>query len=66
MATKRILAVQGEDLYHLAARLYGDPLAATILMRANGLSDPVLQADLTLVVPTYNSGRANDGILASQ
>jgi hypothetical protein len=66
MSTKRMLAIQGDDLFHLAARLYGDPLAATILMRANGLSDPVLQSDITLIVPAYNSGRANDGILASQ
>ena len=66
MATSTIIVSPGDDCYRLAARLYRDAMAATLLMRANGLSDPFIQTSMLLVVPAYNVGRANDGILASQ
>lgn len=66
MAVTTIIASPGDDCYRLAARLYRDAMAATLLMRANNLSDPFIQAPILLIVPAYNVGRANDGILASQ
>lgn len=66
MAGKTQTVAQGDDLYRLAARLYRDVAGVTILMRANGLSDPVIQDDMTLIVPAFNGNRANDGILASE
>lgn len=56
----------GDDLYRIAAELYGDHTAATLIMTANGLWDPLIQADAVLVIPAYSAARANDGILASQ
>jgi len=66
MADTTISVSPGNDLYRLAAQIYGDPEAWTLLARANNLLDPLITADLTLVVPAYNAGRANSGILASQ
>lgn len=66
MANKSITVSVGDDLYRLAAVLYGDAGAWTLLARANGLTDPQIQADATLSVPDYNATRANDGILANQ
>ena len=66
MANKSIAVSVGDDLYKLSAIFYGDASAWTLLARANGLTDPVIQADATLSVPDYNKGRANDGILANQ
>ncbi len=56
----------GDDLYALAAEYYGDALAWTLIARANGLSDPQIQTDSTLIIPVYNKAQANNGILASQ
>ena len=56
----------GDDLFRIAAEIYGDAMGWTLLARANGLSDPVIQADAVLTVPDYNVTRANDGILANQ
>lgn len=61
-----ITVAPGDDLYRIAAQYYRDASAATLIMNANGLSDPLIQADLTIVIPIYNQARANDGILASQ
>lgn len=66
MAQTSITVAPGDDLYRLAAEYYGDPAAWTLLAFANGLSDPLIQADQVLSVPAYNAGQANDGILASQ
>jgi nucleoid-associated protein YgaU len=63
--TSRVVA-PGDDLYRLAAEYYDDASAWTLIARANGLSDPLIQTDSTLIIPAYNANRANDGILASQ
>lgn len=63
MANNSITVTANDDLFVLAARLYGDAGAWTLLARANGLTDPVIQADQTLIVPDYNAARANDGLL---
>jgi hypothetical protein len=64
MANASIAVSQGDDLFRVAAQIYGDTSAWTLLASANGLTDPVIQADATLTVPDYNAVRANDGILA--
>lgn len=64
MANASIAVSQGDDLFRVAAEIYGDPAAWTLIATANGLVDPVIQADATLTVPDYNAVRANDGILA--
>ncbi len=61
-----IMVSPGDDLYKLAARLYGDAMGWTLLARANGLSDPLIATSATLSVPDYNIARADDGILANQ
>ncbi len=65
-ALTSITVSPGDDLYRIAAQFYGDATAWTIIATANGLSDPLIQADATISIPVYNQGRANDGILASQ
>ena len=61
MAVTNIVASAGDDLYRIAARLYRDASAAILLMRANGLTDPSIDTDIVLVVPSYSSLRTNDG-----
>lgn len=56
----------GDDLYRVAAELYGDASAAALLLRANNLVDPIIQVDQVLLVPNYDILRANGGILRSQ
>lgn len=64
MANNSIAVYQGDDLYRIAAQTYGDPSAWTLIASANGLTDPLIQQDATLVVPDFNATRAQDGILA--
>ena len=67
MATN--LAVNpGDDLFRIAAENYGDATAWTLIVFANpGLpADPVIQTSGVIVIPAYNSGRANNGIPISQ
>lgn len=64
MANNSIVVSVGDDLYRIAVQLYGDAAAWTLIASANGLTDPVITADATLVVPDYSKTRANDGILA--
>jgi hypothetical protein len=66
MANNSYAVSAGDDLYRVAAILYGDAKAWTLLARANGLYDPVIQADAVLSVPDFNAAWVNDGILASQ
>ena len=40
--------------------------ADTLIARANGLNDPLIQTDSILIVPAYNGNQVNDGILASR
>ena len=39
------------DLFHLAARLYGDATLWFLIARANGLIDPQINGLTTLVIP---------------
>ena len=55
----------GDDLYALAALHYGDASAWTLIARANGLTDPLIQTDSTLSIPAYVAPQVNSGILAS-
>lgn len=66
MALTTITAAPGDDLYRIAAEKYGDATAWTLIARANGLWDPLIQDDISLDIPFYNAAQANDGILASQ
>lgn len=66
MAITTVTVSPGDDLYRLAAQYYGDATAWTLIARANGLTDPLIQTDSTLDIPAYNANQANDGILASQ
>lgn len=63
MANQSISVAQGDDLFRIATQFYGDAGAWTLIASANGLSDPVIQADATLVVPDYNAARAGDGAM---
>lgn len=65
MAITTITVAPGDDLYRIAAEYYGDASAWVLLAQANGLSDPLIQADATLAIPAYNATRANDGIFAA-
>lgn len=64
MANNSVTVSVGDDLYRLAVQLYGDASAWTLLAGANNLTDPVIAADATLVVPDFSKTRMNDGILA--
>ncbi|MFL9904220.1 LysM peptidoglycan-binding domain-containing protein [Paraburkholderia fungorum] len=66
MAITTVTVSPGDDLYRLAAQYYGDATAWTLIARANGLTDPLIQTDSTLDIPVYNAAQANDGTLASQ
>ncbi len=66
MALTTVTVSPGDDLYELAAQFYSDATAWTLIARANGLTDPFIQTDSTLIIPAYNTAQANDGILASQ
>lgn len=66
MAITTVTVSPGDDLYRLASQYYGDAGGWTLIARANGLSDPLIQTDSALIIPAYNAAQANDGILASQ
>lgn len=66
MSITTVTVSPGNDLYSLAVRFYGDATAWTLIARANGLTDPIIQTDSTLSIPTYIAPQVNDGILASK
>jgi len=49
--TDKRITLAGGDLFTVAAQEYGDPLAWTVIAKANGLSDPHLVGINTLVIP---------------
>ena len=61
--TQTITAAPGYDLYRLAARVYGDPTGWTLIARANGLTDPIVQKMGNLIIPPYNAQFTQGGIL---
>lgn len=64
-SSARTINVSGGNLYDIAAKEYGDASAFTQIMLANGLSDPTITGNMTLVIPPYNRVAANGGILTS-
>ena len=64
MATLTSITVSpGDDLYRIAAQYYGDVTGWKLIADANGLSDALIQADLTIDIPTFSAVRANDGAI---
>ncbi len=49
--TDKRVTQAGGNLFALAAQEYGDPLAWTVIAKANGLSDPHLTGINTLIIP---------------
>lgn len=64
-SSARTITVSGGNLYDIAAKEYGDASGATLIMQANGLHDPTIAGNTTLIIPPYNQAAANGGILAS-
>lgn len=61
----RTIIVSGGNLYDVAAREYGDPTAANLIMQANGLSDVTITGNVTLIIPPYSAAAVNGGIQLS-
>jgi LysM repeat protein len=59
-----VQASPGDDLYRISARVYGTVQGWTLIARANGLIDPLIQTAINLQIPKYSSSSANDGILS--
>ena len=57
------ITVAGGNLFALAAQLLGDATQWLRIAQANGLSDPVLQGLVTLVIPPVDPA-AGGGIAA--
>ncbi len=57
------VTVAGGNLFALAAQLLGDATQWLRIAQANGLSDPVLQGLVTLVIPPVDPA-AGGGIAA--
>lgn len=64
-SSARTVTVSGGNLFDLAAKLYGDSTAATLIMTANGLTDPTITGNTTLIIPPYNAAAANGGVLTA-
>lgn len=62
-ATANLAVSPGDDLFRIAATQYGDATGWALIAAANGLADPLIQADAVLTIPAWNAARANDGIL---
>ena len=62
MASTTVTVAPGDDLYRLAAQYYGDASAWVLIAYANGLSDPLIQADAALAIPAYSASRVGDGV----
>lgn len=65
MPNSSIAVFEGDDLFRIATQAYGDAAAWSLIARANGLADPIIAADATLVLPDYSKARAQDGVIAS-
>ena len=58
----RTITVSGGNLFDIASREYGDGTAWTQIAAANGLTDPQLVGNITLIIPPYNASGTN-GVL---
>jgi hypothetical protein len=54
----RQVIVAGENLFAIAAKLYGDATLANIIARANGLSDPFPLGVVNLTIPAPNAAQS--------
>ena len=59
----RTITVSGGNCYQIAAQQYGDPLGAVLIMRANGLLDPTIAGNVTLMIPPYSAATTDGGVL---
>lgn len=64
-SSARTITVSGGNLYDIAAKEYGDSAGAALIMQANGLLDPTITGNTTLIIPPYSAIAANGGVLAS-
>jgi hypothetical protein len=62
----KVLTVTNANLYRIAAEEYGDATQWTVIANANGLTDPMIEATLTLTLGSDNSNQMTiTGIPAS-
>jgi hypothetical protein len=54
----KTLTVVGGNLYQIAEQLYGDATFAIALMQANNLTDYLIDGQVTLIIPPYDSSYA--------
>lgn len=64
-SSTRTITVSGGNLYDIAAQQYGDPSGAVLIMLANGLNDPMITGNMTLIIPPYNASAVNGGVLSA-
>lgn len=64
VSTNRIVTIAGGNLFALAAQYMGDATKWYQIAAANGLSDPMLNDVVTLLIP-QNSLPSNGGILGA-
>ena len=62
-APTKIARVSNTTLYHLAARYFGNALYWTEIAKANGLIDPWIYGQTTIIIPNTVPTPAPDGIL---
>ena len=55
MSTLRTVTVVGGSLWRVAADELGDPLQASRIAVINGLTDPMLSGQVTLLIPPVDT-----------
>ena len=55
MSVLRTITVFGGDLWHIAARELGDALQAPRIAVLNGITDPMLTGQVTLILPPVDA-----------
>ena len=58
----RTFEASGGDLFRIALQVYGDAQAWNLIAQANGLLDPVITGQVTLVIPPYTPAQTG-GVL---
>ncbi len=56
MANLRTIAVSGGNLWSIAARELNDATQASRIAALNGLTDPMLTGQMTLLLPPLDAG----------
>jgi hypothetical protein len=65
MANTRQVSPADVSLFHIASQEYGDATAWLALATANGLKDPFIAGQLTLVLPVYSPAISGGAALQS-